>query len=245
MKQPYAPRKYQGPFLYKYRSTEHLEWLKEILLDNKLYFPTARELNDPSEARPPLTAASLKALTTMLTHYSAAAKPFLTNRGLARDAAIIAFNAPRFGPDFLLSEITPILHSLFKRVRICSPSKRPNNPHLWSAYARNHTGYCLEFREPFFGPAWEIRYEDIALDITDEQQLNPYFLFYKTRSWRSEEEVRVIAPRDHAIIIFDPRLLTRLILGSEIASANAATMRAWAADRKPPLSVVSETGNAR
>ena len=37
---------------YKYRSGEHLERLEQILLRHELYFPTAKELNDPAGCRP-------------------------------------------------------------------------------------------------------------------------------------------------------------------------------------------------
>jgi len=242
MNQPLKPERYKGAFIYKYRSVERLEWLKEILLDNKLYFPKARELNDPEEARPPLTSASLEALIMMLTQQTAAAKPFLNNQGLAHDAAVIDFNARRFGPGLVLSQIMPILYQQFEDFRIYSLSKRCDNLHLWNRYAGVHTGYCLAFRnDEAFLPAFEVRYKDIALDITDPEQLQPYFLFYKTKSWRKEEEVRMIAQRNaDANVTFEPRLLTRLILGREIAPTAAATIRAWAGDRKPPLTILSE-----
>jgi hypothetical protein len=86
-----------------------------------------------------------------------------------------------------------------------------------------------------------VRYGDIALDITDPEQIQPYFLFYKTNSWRKEEEVRMIAQQNSdATVIFEPRLLTRLILGRKIAPTDAATIRAWAGDRNPPLTIVPE-----
>jgi hypothetical protein len=242
MNRPLEPQRYRGPFLYKYRSIEHLEWLKDILLENKLYFPTARELNDPEEAHPPLTAASLQALIVMLTHETAAANPFLTNRGLARDAAIIDFHARRFGTDLLLRTMKDSLYPHLERWRIYSLSKRRDNLHLWKKYAGGHTGYCLEFRnEEPLGLAFKVRYNDIALDITDPAQLRPYFLFYKTKSWLVEEEVRIVASRNSdATVVFDPRLLTRLIFGRDITPANAGTIRAWAGDREPPLTIVSE-----
>jgi hypothetical protein len=38
IRRPLKPRRYEGAFAYKYRNVEHLEWLKEILLDDRLYF---------------------------------------------------------------------------------------------------------------------------------------------------------------------------------------------------------------
>jgi Protein of unknown function (DUF2971) len=237
--QSLKPRRYQGAFVYKYRSVERL---RAILLENRLYFPKARDLNDPEEARPPLAASSAQALIVVMNQLNATAKPFLTNQGLARDAAIIDFNVRRLGNDRCLSLMRRALDKFSGRFRIYSLSKRRDSLHLWKEYAGDHTGYCLEFRtEESFGPIFEVRYGDIALDITGPEQFEPYFLFYKTKSWQKEEEVRMIKQQNSdSTSTFDPRLLTRLILGSEIVPTDAATIRAWAGDRELPLTIVSE-----
>jgi hypothetical protein len=46
------------PFLYKYGSAKHLEWLEPILLRHTLYLPSLSQLNDPREARPRLKVSS-------------------------------------------------------------------------------------------------------------------------------------------------------------------------------------------
>ena len=240
--QPTEPRKYKGRFVYKYGTSQHLEWLKPIILEHKLYFPTPRQLNDPAEARPPLTSASMDALIRTLTQLTVARKPFLTNKGHAQDAAIIEFNTRRFGSDVVLDRMAQSLYPQLETLHIYSLSKRPNNQYLWKLYAEEHTGYCLEFlNQQSLQPAFEVRYSNVALDITNSDQYRPFFLFYKKRAWSKEEEGRIIAHRSsNATVIFDPRLLTRLILGKKIAPANAATIRAWACKRDPPLTIVEE-----
>jgi len=239
---PLKPRRYEGSFANKYRNVEHLEWLKEILLDNRLYFPTARDLNDPEEARPPLVSSSQEALIATLVELSMEAKPFLTNRGLTTDAASIDFNVRRLGADTSLSMLKRSLDPLLQRFRIYSLSKRWNNPHLWKKYAGDHTGYCLEFRnEARFGPIFEVRYDDVALDITGPERSKPYFLFYKTKLWKNEEEVRMILEQgSDSRLSFDPGRLTRVILGRDIERTDAVTIRGWVGLRNLPLSVISE-----
>jgi hypothetical protein len=129
-----------------------------------------------------------------------------------------------------------------QRFRIYSLSKRWNNPHLWKKYGGNHTGYCLEFHnEEPFGPIFEVRYDDVALDITGPERSEPYFLFYKKKSWKDEEEVRMITQQgSDNRLFFDSRRLTRVILGREIERTDAATIHEWAGLRKLPLSIVSE-----
>jgi hypothetical protein len=245
MNQPLEPQRYTGEFVYKYRTVEHLDWLEQIVLQNLVYFPTARELNDPEEARPPLRASSLEALIAILIKSNRDASPFLTNSGLEPQAADISFNVRRRGTDSWVAALKSILDPLLTRFRIYSLSKRPDNLHLWAEYAAQHTGYCLEFRSAGFGPIWGVRYEDIALDITADS-LQPYFLFYKTKKWQREEEVRMIKQQvSDACSTFDPAVLIRIILGRNIAPSNEAAIRAIAARRNQLLRVVPEPPDIR
>lgn len=237
------PLKSQAAYLYKYRSIDHpewIEWLGSIILKNEFYFPIARQLNDPAEACPRLVPVSVRDLVTTLTDNCLLQKPYLTNQGLTREAEIIAVNTRRFGTNLLMGEIINILHSKLGNCRIYSLSKYWNNQHLWQSYAGSHTGYCLEFRnEEPFGPAFDVPYSDtIDLDITNPSS---NFLFYKTRAWMKEGEVRVIRERNaNAIVPFNQQFLTRLILVKNIASEKEAIIREMASQRKLPVTVVSQ-----
>lgn len=136
-----------------------------------------------------------------------------------------------------------ILDPLLQRFRVYSLSKQWNNPHLWRKYGGDHAGYCLEFRnEKPLGPMFEVRYDDnVALDVTGPERDEPYFLFYKTRRWTHEKEVRMIGPQgsDNSVR-FDPLRLTRVILGRDIERTAATRIHEWAGLRKLPLAVVSE-----
>jgi hypothetical protein len=241
------PVRTQAPFLYKYRSFDHPEWLESIVLKNELYFPTPRELNDPAEARPKLIKPPLDALIATIADRSGMQKPHLNTRGQARETAILALNAPRFGVDAIMRDFTPSLHRTLEGFRIYSLSKRWDNPRLWKEYGANYRGYCLEFRnEAYFGPAFDVRYRnEISLDITDPE-IGLQFLFYKTRKWRKEEEVRMINRLNSAAIIaFDPRFLTRIIIGRNTRPEHEALIRAIADRRERKLPVVSERCAAR
>jgi hypothetical protein len=237
---PLEPTRYQGDFAYKYRSAEHLEWLEQILLENKLYFPTAKELNDPAEARPQLAPAPLERQIEMLCRLNA--DPHLSNTALAALKECIASKVSTIGAHESMDMIKESLHHQLNTFRIYSLSKRPDNFHLWENYAGNHTGYCLEFRnKETLDPIWEVRYSEVMIDITDPKQVQPYFLFYKTPKWQQEEEVRMINLRNtDSTLTFDPQCLTRLILGTNISPANEAQIHKYAALREFPLPIISE-----
>ena len=102
----------------------------------------------------------------------------------------------------------------------------------WAKYAANHTGYCLEFaKADIFEKAREVEYgATIDFDVTSAtaaQDAFPLF-FRKTPDWSNEEEVRVVGPTiADAVVPFDPRLFTRIILGKDINPEHEKQIRAW------------------
>jgi hypothetical protein len=66
----------------------------------------------------------------------------------------------------------------------------------------------------------------VALDVYNPKS---YFLWCKREEWRGEEEVRVVVIRgEQETVRFDPRLLTRIILGKNNTSEHEAQVRGWA-----------------
>jgi hypothetical protein len=116
---------------------------------------------------------------------------------------------------------------------------------LWAQYAAQHHGYCLEFANegPLFEKAKEVSYLDSArmeILITDPSIKNGDFFFCKTLDWANEEEVRLVLPRGKGSKVkFDPHWLKRLILGKDMSEADQSSIREWAAEREPELTVVN------
>ena len=242
------PPKTSARFMYKYGHTERLDWLETIILQHHIYFPTPTELNDPLEARPRIAKGPMEASVQTLYDLFVQANPDATPYERAKTKGQIEYNLPRFGIAWLVQEMAQYLHAELATQRIYSLAKRPNNLHLWKKYAKNHTGYCLEFRNAGpFSAARAVRYRRVVqIDVTDPSQINPSFYFYKKPRWRKEEELRIVYRRSaNAVYIpFDPSLLTRIILGRDIASRDEAIIRAWARKRRPALAVTSAKGMA-
>jgi hypothetical protein len=238
-----APVRSQAPFVYKYRTFDHPEWLKSILLRDELYFPTARELEDPEEARPKLTTPSRDALISIILEISR--RHLTAEQRVQHDRRFIEDFAPEWSADELMRGFEKPLHQRLKEFRVYSLSRRWKNPYLWKKYASRHQGCCLEFRT--FGQTYDVRYaNEISLDLTDSEQDDPNFLFYKTQPYRREEEVRMIGGfSSPAVMTFDPRALTRIIIGRNIGPKHNAFIRETAAGRKFQLPVVSERDAAR
>lgn len=114
---------------------------------------------------------------------------------------------------------------------------------MWSHYAENHAGVCLQFDASIgpFSQAQKVAYtqlrphlgwkdgEDTKLDKT---------LLVKSSHWEYEQEWRIIQPGAGGhIVVLPPSALTGIIVG---AKANAATMqliRRWNREREAQLKV--------
>jgi len=111
---------------------------------------------------------------------------------------------------------------------------------MWSHYAENHRGYCLEFEAtdhtPFFGAAQQVKY-DADFPVVDffntpkEEQVDLIFLT-KFVGWSYEEEWRIV---DHeagpSIREYPPELLRGVIFGLRMPEADRAKVRTWVKKR--------------
>jgi len=138
------------------------------------------------------------------------------------------------------------LDSQLKDFRIYSLTKRYDMPNLWALYASGHRGYCLEFQNvgELFQHAKDVAYLDpdqMEISITDPALTQGYFLFCKTKNWSTEEEVRLVLSRNdgRSKVRFDPKWLTRIILGKNMSEEHKSQVREWAKERRPELNVVN------
>jgi hypothetical protein len=239
---PLRPKRPNDSHFYKYSSAEHLDRLEATILRHELYFPTSIQLNDPADGKPKLAKCSLDQIARFLLEKFVDNNPGLPDQDYVRAAMEIAYNTPRLGTDVLLREMAKCLNSELETVRIYSLSRRYDNMSLWAKYAANHTGYCLEFiNEGLFSFAYEVSYDEtVTMNVTDPEQVNANFLFYKSKEWSNEEEVRIVAPRgSQAIIQFDPKLLTRIILGKNMAESHRKKILDLVEQRPYKLTIVS------
>jgi hypothetical protein len=54
----FTPKKATGTHFYKYQSAEHLDRLRPVILEHRIYVPLAAQLNDPNDCRPKLRSLS-------------------------------------------------------------------------------------------------------------------------------------------------------------------------------------------
>lgn len=237
-----TPAKATGSHFYRYSSADHLEWLKEIILKHELCLPSLNELNDPADGRPKLASLSEEQMIRFLLSDVVQRNPTWSLEKLVHEAAVIRYNVRLHGTEVLLRQMSQLLNSELEGYRIYSLSKRADNPALWAKYAGNHTGYCLEFKNegPLFACAKEVTYGDATeMDLQNREHRSGYWFFRKRQEWSNEEEVRLVLLRGKGSKVkIEPQWLTRLILGKNMTEAHRKTIREWAKERQPELTVV-------
>lgn len=232
---------------YRYASTEKLGWLKPILLQNQLYFPSPSELNDPAEGKPKPSRASESSLVRLLYDQYVADKPNLSQVERDNIKRYVTEQVRGLGGEQTLKLMSKYLNPLLDCHKIYSMCKRWDNMNMWVKYANECTGYCLEFKNSeLFSKAYEVYYsdEEITLDFTNLDEVNGYFFFYKKSEWSNEEEVRIVTPaHEQNPISFDPTLLSRVILGYKISTKDKSQIIEWAKKRSIPLTVAQSRYN--
>lgn len=252
----FEPRTPSCPFFYKYSNAEHLEWLRDILLNHAVYFPSHPELNDPRDGWPPFRSSSVDEVTRFVVNGFIKRHPGADLAWLAREVAVIVFNTKHHGAPRLLELMEEEFKRQTEKNRIYSLSMARDSLHMWKTYGGDHTGYCLEFaNDGLFSRAREVDYDDELIEM-DVNNPTGMFFFRKTLKWKDEQEARIVMfPRggdaflamfeagERPFVKFDPALLRHVILGKDMVQRNRDKIRAWAAARNPPVLVVDAEVN--
>lgn len=223
------------PNFYKYGRITNPNWLRSIIIENEVYFPTPSELNDPAECKPIISDHSREKIEAYLIAKFTYDNPNTSDLEIER----IKFGIRKSGSKTILTEMSKILNEILdKEYGVFCLSKRPDNLALWANYADNHRGYCLEFADlGDYLNVYEVLYDKKLLFSLDPS-IDPRqaeFLFTKTLEWAYEEEAR-FADKP-GIKKFPAHFLKSIILGEKMNEEHMNMIIDWRAVRKVDLSV--------
>ncbi len=185
--------------LYKfraYRSDDDRKWVREILVDHKIYFSRASQINDPFDLSPRVEIPTREELI------AGAEGHFRRNpdKAARREQTM---------QHLASCDLAEYIDSVTERIRgrveygysIFSLAGNRNHPMLWSHYANGHSGLCIHFRSDersVFGAAMRVRYESkrptlpIEVFSGPEREIFERVLLTKGDFWMYEEEYRWI-----------------------------------------------------
>lgn len=183
--------------LYKfrgYRSQTEKDRLREIVVDNRIYFSRASELNDPFDMSPRYAKPTRDELID-------AAESFRKRH--AGDESRILADRGYFESCDLEEHIARATADSRQRIEndywVFSMAGNRTHPLLWSHYASGHTGVCLHFRcdgNSIFGVAQKVKYTKtrpiltVGLGDMSPREIFELIALTKGEFWSYEEEYR-------------------------------------------------------
>jgi hypothetical protein len=221
--------------LYKYGSLQKPEYLREVLLDSKIYCCSPLDFNDPFDCRPKIVVGKAQ-------QELEEAKKVI--EGILRKRTDLDRNSRRVEARRIVKQIQESvgLMDMYKlllgRAGVYCLSAKNDNLLMWAHYGDSHRGYCLEFsaepRGSFFSNAEPVQYQEqypvVKLFAADKLVWGKESLLTKSTDWKYEEEWRVTSAQP-GHLNFPSENLIAVILGCRISDTNRQQILAWNAAR--------------
>lgn len=243
---------------YKYRPIN--ENTEKIFTGNEIYFSSPSSFNDPFDGQigfaPPRThPEKIEYFASVLIR-----QRYATSKIKARKLARSKYRA-QLASDSHWREMTQAPVRTFSQMGVYCLSELNDNILMYSHYAGNHTGVCLEFEarvgEPLFAAAQKVMYSTeyptITMATESEFDRTWTLLLTKANGWSYEKEWRIALvpvdvdfPPDADPIVhelpkgpgthsFPPAALTGVIFGCRAKEKDKDRYRSILRERKIPL----------
>jgi hypothetical protein len=185
--------------LYHYERFKE-EYLSTVLREHKVHCSSPPNLNDPWDCKPWFNSHSLEDPETL----EAAIESFYRHAG-----DDLQYNLKALWEDRLrnsheervnfIERASRLNIEIISGRRIYCLTPHPDSTLMWSHYAENHRGICLEFTtdNPLFGSALAVIYRSDYPEWTLHEFESPQrraieMLLTKAEDWRYEDEYRIV-----------------------------------------------------
>jgi hypothetical protein len=235
--------------LYKYRDLvgKNRGYVREILLEDKVYFSSFDNLNDPFDGRVHMSfKGGTREWNGFISRMTRLYNPKLTHKGLRAEVNRILRDEKRHkDPEVLKRGLSDAQQAFYRRWGIFCLSERNDVSLMWSHYADGHRGLCLGFAhlavKPL-GPALSVKYtsEFPKVNFFTDDDLRKFEAQFLTKglNWEHESERRVIdRVGGPGIRHFPPKALVSVIFGAKMSQEDRAEVLSWVEQRssKPNL----------
>jgi hypothetical protein len=230
--------------LFKYRALDAEGRTERIIRANELYFSAPSEFNDPFEFRFALSMEGT--FEERLDKFRKAVpvqRPNLTPYQCEQVAQQLA-QTLSLDP---VSTARGLSDMFSAKNGILSLSARNDDILMWSHYADNHKGLCLEFdmtlEEPFLAARvlpvdYSATYPVVEYFRDLEFTMVKKIALTKASHWSYEEEWRILDPfNGRSTQRFPQQLLTGVILGARVSDEVRSRVSTWIAEHGTPITL--------
>lgn len=223
--------------LYKYRSLsgQGRDYVRQTIVENKVYFSSPSKFNDPFDCRVHMTfGGSDQDWKDYLVELFEKNRPGLNYQQRQAEAhRIVKIEQRHRNPQVLRNMIGDLQQDVYN-IGVFSLSARCDDILMWSYYAENHTGLCLGFlhRVGPLGSAVPVEYSSTFPQVDclkdDRRRQMEANLLTKAAQWQHEDEWRVISYTESpGLREYPPELLAEVILGARISSKDRDDVLSW------------------
>jgi hypothetical protein len=216
VKVPPAP-----PSLHRYLPYKK-EFIRQAIVERRLKFSNPENFNDPWDCRPNYAPLELYNKDQIREARARVKDTFLRNHNVfggkknARNQIVTNEYLDRT----IRSMTSGMENFIFSERRILCLSEEKDNILLWSHYADDHSGVCLEFstNSRTFAAAFPVAYHQDWPEIyigRDPKELRSTVFFQKADRWAYEREHRIIAVEEQFLT---PEERTHVASGGVIPS---------------------------
>ncbi len=233
--------------LFKYRSLEgdSRRWVRETIVQKKIWLSQAAEFNDPFDLYP---IYNVQATKNEYRRY--------VDRMLSRRRFRSAYEREKMRKIMLshyenrkiLGEvITDSMRQNLNAIGMFCLSETPSSVLMWGHYASSHKGVCLRFKATddtsYIGGAQKILYqrERPVINLVSESENDGVdkSLLTKADYWSYEKEWRYFDLHDGpGVLTLPPKVLDGVVLGANISDENRELVNQWVTDQHDEIEVL-------
>ena len=243
--------------LYKYSglSGHRLGWMRDLIVESKLYFAKPSSFNDPLDCRiPPSYDASAFVIEQYWRGFVKQNHPHdkLRNHRKAIRRMIRDSKTPTGQ-----ARLTKRLFESVDQNGIACFAKDATNMLLWSYYTEGHSGIAVRFKvtlenllqmQRLLIPL-EVQYQIDFPEIDYYSDTNPGFLRTvlgtKAVVWAHEQEWRLVLVGYQGLLRLPPEMIDGVIMGMRIDPAHERSLRGWIEERESRLELLRVSNRSR
>lgn len=235
--------------LYKYGCIN--SYSDQLFTTGRIYFASPDIFNDPFECDPVVSTHNLsrKKYREFLIRK---AKENGENSAGARAKAAQIMKAGLIKKPNTLLKIRQEMKEYYNRAGMYCLSETRDDILMWSHYADDHRGYCIQFeaknRTPVFGAAQKVTYSASypVTDLLDDNNVKrtELALLTKYEGWSYEKEWRIIHlahdenPPAWGLKDYPMQLMKKVILGARMQEDHKRSIKSWIGQRREPVSLM-------
>jgi hypothetical protein len=237
--------------LYRYFSlSDHrMKWMEQLIVNNRIYFPSSADFNDPLDCRipPSFNGSSLKVETWWRRFVKEAFPSESLHDHRSRIKEMVARSHTESGRQRMIDSTFRTL----SRQGILSLSEKADSMLMWSYYANGHRGIAVRFDMDFtmladslpdyFFPI-KVRYShdfpDLEFYDTSNDDRVRTLIGTKSKEWEHEREWRIVARETTGYVTFKPESIIGIILGMRTSEDDEREIRKYVGTRPMRLDIL-------